>query len=440
MKMKLLSVLVASSIGAATPALAVDNPDIMKRLDQLEMQRKADQAEIQSLRNKVQQLETNKAAPVSSSEATKLREEIEKANTKTAKRIDSVKKSIEHEQDKLKINGYMSVYGVKSTDKYVTLDSGVDNHIGFNSDTIAGIQFTYKMDDQFDAVVQFRSEGRNDYTVETPWAFLRYKVTPSTTLRFGRLVAPLYLYADSIDVGYTYPWVRPPVEMYNTSSSLLTGVDLIQAFNFGNWNNTIQVVFADNDGSVGDLALKTNYFAGTVLTLNNDAWTFRVAGFNVDGLQIGTAEDSLQYYAGAIRFDDGSLLVIAEGRKIDSGEKLQTVLSDSDGFYVTTGYQLDRFMPYATWAKTYTTDESLAPGLLQQSQESVGLGLRYNLTDKVVIKSEVTQYDHFDGTAGTSGMATLPGGPTSAPINLPILQKLDEDGATVMSLGIDAIF
>jgi len=450
MKIKLLSLLVASAIaGAATPAFALDDAAILKRLEKLETQRKADQAEIDALRNKVQQLEGQKGNAVSSDEASKLHEEIVKVDQKATSRIESAKKTIEGERDKLKINGYMSVYGVKSTNKVVTLGSGVDNHVGFNSDTIAGLQFDYKLDDQLSAVVQLQAEGRDEFNVDTSWAFLRYKLGPSTTVRAGRMVAPLYLYADSIDVGYTYPWVRPPIEMYSTAALPYTGVDLNQSFNFGNWNNSLQVIYGDITGTQGKGGAKadvsTDYLAGLALTFNNDAWTFRLAAFHFDNFgldtSIGQFSGNLDYYSGAVRYDNGALLVLVEGRKVaPTGDVEKFANPETDGFYTTVGYQIDKFMPYATWAKGYSVKEQQI--YMEQHLESYGLGLRYNLTDKVVIKGEATKYQSFDGTGGVATMSELPVPNLGAlaPGNSAALQKLNDDGATVMSLGVDAIF
>lgn len=446
MKIKLLPLLVASAIaGAATPAFA-DDSAILKRLEKLENQRKADQVEIDALRNKLQQLESQKAAAVSSDEASKLHEEIAKVDQKSSTRLDAVKKSLESERDKLKINGYMSVYGVKSTNKAVTLTSGVDNHLGFNSDTVAGIQFDYKLDDKLNAVVQLQTEGKDEYQLNTPWAFLRYKLTPTTTVRAGRMVSPLYLYADSIDVGYTYPWVRPPVEMYSTASPHFTGVDLIQNFTVGSTNNSVQILFGDSDGSVSGISVKSDYTVGLFATFNYDAWTFRAGENFSDNLSINNLKqyaDTIGYLSASLRYDNGALLWLTEARRIDTGKKIELLLPHSDGFYTTLGYQIDKFLPYATVAKAYTTDE--VAGATQYSQQSIGLGLRYNLTDKVVIKGEATKYDHFNGSAGVTTFAELPnhisGIPDAyVPANAPILQQLDKDGATVMSLGFDAIF
>lgn len=445
MKKKLLSLLIASAcVGVMPSAFAADDAAIMKRLDKLEAQRKADQAEIDALRSKVQQLESQKPAAgtaVSSDEAAKLHEEIVNVDKKAESRVESVKHSIDTEREKLKVNGYMSVYGVKSTDSAVTLGKGIDNHISFSPDSKAAVQFDYQVNSNIDAVVQMQSAGDNDYQLTTPWAFLRYNVSPSTKIRVGRMVAPIYLYADSIDVGYTYPWARPPVEMYGTAPINYQGVDLLQNFNFGHWNNTLQFLYGDNNGDVSGVSVKGNYLAGVGLTLNNDAWTIRTSYTHADNVVIGGGGQSagpgaIDYLSGAVRFDDGALFALVEGKHVRTNGKLNDSLPTVDGFYTTLGYQIDAFMPYATWAKAYSVDDGNLPTFLKQSQQSLSLGLRYNLTDKVVIKGEATKYSNFDGTPGITSFTDL-GTYLSNPA---ISQRLDQDGVTLMSFGFDAIF
>jgi hypothetical protein len=443
MKTKLLSLLIASaSIGVMPSAFAADDAAILKRLDQLEAQRKADQAEIQSLRSKVQQLETQKpqaGAGVSNDEAAKLHEEIVSIDKKNASRVDSVKHSLESERDKLKINGYMSVYGVKATDRAATLGSGVDNHLGFKSDTVAALQFDYQVADKTTAVVQLQSAGKKDYQLETPWAFLRYELTPNTKIRAGRMVVPNYLYADSLDVGYTYTWVRPPVEMYGTDSIQYQGVDVLQSINFGGWNNSVQVFFGDLDGKSSGYNLQSDYGAGAAFLFNKDSWTLRASVTHAQDMTLdpmySAYKGNINYFSGAVRYDSGALFALVEGKQVRVSGDLAKLTPDTDGFYTTLGYQLGDFMPYATWAKAYSINDSKLLGL-QQSVESTSLGLRYNLNEKVVLKGEATKYDHFNGTLGVSGLAAVPSGRTS----LDTLQGLDKDGATVMSFGFDAIF
>ncbi|MDB6061640.1 MAG: hypothetical protein JWM78_1743 [Verrucomicrobiaceae bacterium] len=445
MKMKLLSLLIASACAGTMPsAFAADDAAILKRLDHLEAQRKADQAEITALRNKVQQLETQKpqaAAGVSSDEAAKLHEEIVNVEKKSASRVDSVKRTLDAERDKLKINGYMSVYGVKATDRALTLGSGVDNQINFKSDTVAAVQFDYQLTDRVNAVVQLQSAGKNNYDLKAPWAFLGYKLTDSTKIRAGRMVVPNYLYADSIDVGYTYPWVRPPIEMYGVDAIEYQGVDVLQSFNFGGWNNTLQVFFGDLGGDNSGYSLHSSYGTGAGVTLNNDAWTLRASATHAEGLTLDPTlaafKGNINYFSAAVRYDNGALFALVEGKQVRVSGDLDKLTPDTDGFYTTLGYQIGEFMPYATWAKAYSVNDADMIGVNpKQHVQSTGIGLRYNLNEKVVLKGEATKYDHFNGTLGASGLAAVPFGRLATDT----AQGLDKDGATVMSLGFDAIF
>src|SRR5690606_21735079 len=446
MNKKILSLLIAGVCASAVnPAFAASDAAILKRLDQLEAQRKADQVEIDALRTKLQQLETQKSSAVSSDEAAKLREEIVSVDKKAASRVDSVKRSIDAEREKLKINGYMSVYGTKTTDRAVTMGTGMDNHIGFKSDTVAAIQFDYQVSSNIDAVVQIQSNGSDNYDLTTPWAFLRYNLSPSTKIRAGKMRAPVYLYADSIDVGYTYPWVRPPIEMYGVTPISYQRVDVLYTFNVGRWNNTLQVLFGDADDSNNGIDVRSDYMAGAGLTLNNDAWTVRASYTRADNTSLsGTGSPTfgpgaIDYYSAAVRYDNGSVFALVEGKHVKTNDELNTTLPTMDGFYATLGYQFTEFMPYVTWAKTYSVDEGnlVAPFGKPQSQESLGIGLRYNLTDKVVLKGEATKYDNFNGTSGVTNFVNQS---ASISDSAATLQRLDNDGVTVMSFGFDAIF
>jgi hypothetical protein len=466
MKKKLLSLVITSvCMGAIPSAFAADDAAILKRLDQLEAKRKADQAEIDALRGKVQQLEQKNApaaAGISSDEAAKLREEIATVDKKATSRVDSVKHAIETERDNLKVNGYMSVYGTKSTNSDVANNTGIDNHVGFKSDTIAAIQFDYKVNSNIDAVIQLQSVGSAEYQTETSLAFLRFNVSPSTKIRAGRMAAPLYLYAESIDIGYTYPWVRPPVEMYgNTGPVRFQGIDLLQNFNIADWNNSFQLFYGDSDSNNEQTGAQSNdYFAGAALTFNHDAWTVRSSyayakNTNVDAF--ASAPGNIGYLSGAVRYDDGGLFALVEGKQVRSTGELNKHLPTVDAFYGTLGYQLNEFFPYATWAKSYSTQDGNVSDphtafMTKQSQESLGLGLRYNLTDKVVLKGEATKYNHFDGTLGILGFADargIAGDAAAAAGGDPVAafsalrsaaQSLDKDGVTLMSIGFDAIF
>ena len=89
-----------------------------------------------------------------------------------------------------------------------TWSPGVDSKAGLQ----VGAQFT----DRLSAIVQVVSQHIYDNTwrPQLEWANLRYQVTPDFSIRAGRSVAAAFLVSDTSLVGYTYPWIRPPPELY----------------------------------------------------------------------------------------------------------------------------------------------------------------------------------------------------------------------------------
>lgn len=122
-------------------------------------------------------------------------------------------------------------------------------------DSLVGAQVTANFTPQLSAVVQVISEQRydNSYQPYVEWANVKYQFTPDFSLRAGRTVVPTFLFSDSRKVGYTTPWVRPPVEVYSlvpvTSSD---GVDLSYRLHFGEITNTVQGNYGQKETRLAD--------------------------------------------------------------------------------------------------------------------------------------------------------------------------------------------
>jgi len=83
-------------------------------------------------------------------------------------------------------------------------------------DSRLGLQLSAQFTPTLSAVVQVLSkqDENNSYRPELEWANVRWQPTPEFSLRAGRIVLPVFMVTDTRWVGYSNPWVRPPVEMY----------------------------------------------------------------------------------------------------------------------------------------------------------------------------------------------------------------------------------
>jgi hypothetical protein len=103
-------------------------------------------------------------------------------------------------------------------------------------DSLLGVQANLRIQDQAEAVVQVASrqhdDGSFDPTLE--WGFIRLDLTPSTSLRLGRIGTDFYQDADSRLVGYANLVVRPSPDVFGTMPFFhIDGVDAVTTRSLG---------------------------------------------------------------------------------------------------------------------------------------------------------------------------------------------------------------
>jgi hypothetical protein len=100
-----------------------------------------------------------------------------------------------------------------------------------NVDSRLGVQVSAKLGDSLLATLQVVSKYNyaGNYQPVPTWACLNWNPVSNFTLAAGYLSYELLPNGDRADVGYTYPYVRPPVEVYGmTGITRLRGVDAAQ--------------------------------------------------------------------------------------------------------------------------------------------------------------------------------------------------------------------
>ena len=148
------------------------------------------------------------------------------------------------------ISAYGTV-GYSRSDQAFTYDQFIDNRGTFRHDTVAGVQLDSRLSNSFGATAQVvgqpASEGDRRYRAAVAWAFLSWRPSGDWLFRLGKQRIPLYLYSQTYNVGVTYDFVRPPIEMYSISpNNDYVGVSFGKTWNMdadevsleGNWGNT----------------------------------------------------------------------------------------------------------------------------------------------------------------------------------------------------------
>ncbi len=152
------------------------------------------------------------------------------------------------------INGFLSVGAAWHTaenlpgGQELVYNSYVRRRPSYEEDSDVGIQITKQIGENLSITTQFLAEAAQEWGVEAVWAFLKWEPSDNWQFRVGRVRTNPYMLSDVVNVGYAYPWVRPPEEVYSqvpSSFSNMTGID--GKFRFQLFNN--------------DLALTTFYGA-----------------------------------------------------------------------------------------------------------------------------------------------------------------------------------
>ncbi|WP_335944194.1 hypothetical protein [Pseudomonas sp. G166] len=301
-------------------------------------------------------------------------------------------------------------------------------------DSLIGAQLIATFTPQLSAVVQVISEQRydNSYRPFVEWANIKYQFTPDFSARVGRTVLPVFLLSDTRKVGYTLPWVRPPMEVYSlipiTSSD---GVDLSYRFHIDEITNTVQGNYGQHDSrqpdgagqaTARDLwgitnttefgALTTRFsYSQTELTVEQfNSFFDAFRAFGAEGDAIADRYDSnstpASFFGIGASYDPGDWFVMSEWGRLRS----HSAIGRTSAWYVSGGYRVDALTPFITYARSRAESDTSATGLTastlpaiglnnalntilgsNEGQQTLSLGVRWDFTKNMDAK---LQYDH----------------------------------------------
>jgi hypothetical protein len=315
-------------------------------------------------------------------------------------------------------------------------------------DSLLAAQVTANFTPRLSAVVQVISEQNYDdtYRPHVEWANIRYRFTPDFSVRAGRTVLPVFLLSDTRKVGYTFPWVRPPQEVYRllpiTSSD---GIEADYDMSVGDLTHTLQANYGKNALRVppagsrlegvnswgiaygveyGAITAQATYHRSNVTLDSFNALFDGFRQFGPQGIALAHKYDvdgkPFEVIAVGARYDPGKWFMMAELTRTDS----RSVIGRETGWYVSGGYRFGKLTPYVTYGRVTADNLSdpgldlstLPPTLAEQAgglnaalngalsskpvQQTISIGGRWDLTRHTDFK---LQYDHTRVGAGSTG-------------------------------------
>lgn len=313
---------------------------------------------------------------------------------------------------------------------------GYEDNLDFSQDSLFALQGRAEINERVSVTTQLMSRGSKDFDLDVEWAYIQYQLSDSASINAGKLRLPLYMYSDSVDVGYTYHWLRTPQSVYRVPFNNYTGVSLQHNAFVGNWVLSNQLIGGNLNEDIeaaGTLnPAQINNIVGFNSSANYDNWTFRVGLYTSDDVTIDiqspealsvitTLTEANQWaairaldvyqergnFAGAgIMYDNFTWFFGAEYTQL---EVKDSYIPKQQSAYATAGRRFGQTTLHATFAVTddraqrpqdlIVNNNTLAQFVAEAANIQVSrvnyssLGVRHDLSHGVALKLDFTHAD-----------------------------------------------
>lgn len=340
----------------------------------------------------------------------------------------------------------------------------------FDNDTVLGAQ----LDIASSAGITFTtqavargydvSDSESTYDPDLELMFLAYQATDNLRVRGGLIRTPFFIHSESIEVGYAYPWARPPVDVYSTHAQAVThmrGFDASYFLPIGEALMEWRLVYGSQESRIETPAFSYEIdlepLMGSTLSLNWNEWLFRYSLYRSSSTFISDDLNFLQGFYYGLAAEDPVFAKLAQnvtgrnqttiyhvlGAQLEHGGWTLTTEIDYEpapekqfsvglmGAYLSVAKQIGKFSPYALISYTksdpsdylYTdldaSEAAIEPGdrfvldtvragtrlaydAVNFSDARQAVGLRYDLNDHIDIKAEF-EYFSIDRKTDLAG-------------------------------------
>lgn len=282
---------------------------------------------------------------------------------------------------------------------------GLSSSLSTTNDTRIAGHMAAQMSPKLSVVMQIDAEyhSGNSYEPEVEFANVKYVLAPDAYARAGRIPLPTFLQSENRDIGYTYVWIHPPVEVYRQEQLTHTdGVEANYRLQTGAVGHSVNVLFGRATTSTNDPPVLTT------LTSKHMWGIFDTAEYGPTSLHAGYQErDTNSGYIltglpdtwvkesdlslGA-QYDTGNWFAISEWIQRKSTYK-------NNAMYVSAGYRVKKFTPYLTYA--VSSQGSFLSGfpppspdgirLANRAQSTASIGMRWDFMRNTDLKFQLDQ-------------------------------------------------
>lgn len=303
-------------------------------------------------------------------------------------------------------------------DSSIPKGPGLSEDLSFGNDSRIAVHLAADLTPKISAVLQVVSEYHtpNTYEPEVEWANVKYAFTPDLYIRLGRIALPTFMHSDTRDVGYTYVWIHPPLELYRQLPiSHSDGVDGMYRVQIGESVNSIKVIlYGENTLERENSTSNSKDMWGIFDTIEYGPTTVHIGyqerlastenSQGVTGPWIRNSDLSL-----GVQYDPGDWFAISEWIRRESTTRISAM-------YISGGYRVKKFTPYLTYAQNspgtflsgFPPPTANSIRLANRAQSAVSLGVRWDFMKNADLKLQYDQVKLSDNSNGF--LANVPTG------------------------------
>ena len=363
------------------------------------------------------------------------------------------------EQGEYQFNGFGTV-GITHMGGESDLDYGIQGQTndGWRGDQLSklAVQLRYGITDTLSVTGQLGTKPTQDSWEAGPGnLYLAWQANDNLTLRGGRLGTPIYMYSETLNVGFSYPWLRLPEEVYSlVQLTSHDGGDVLYNRSTDIGTLSFQVAGGQAIGreqyaldDMHDIDYRDVFASNLALSTDNFG-TFRI-GYAEADLKI-TVDDVVDTHLAGIRnvalvqydgnkgkfssighqYDNGTWLSAAEAVKLSIENNSKTGASEAEttAFYIMGGRRFDDYLAHITYGQL---DEPSG------RQVSMTYGLNYSITPTVTLKGE---FKRVDTSQGDDAIGVYQSTAQEAFDNKALGTSFGTPDGDIFSVGVDFIF
>lgn len=321
------------------------------------------------------------------------------------------------------INSFLTI-GATGSNTPGTYLQRITEGVSLEQDSKYGVNLRSQLTDDIYGAAQLLATGRDgQFGLEAEWAFISYKVSNNFKIRAGKLNLQTFLHSDYKEVGYLYPQVRLPEEVYGFNPMRnFPGIEIMHTANLGKSTKLTSQFFVGSAEVMITPNVRMNGVNGYGVNfqLDNKYFTLRVGAIspevrltqtnhtmNMPGDQVITfpdatydEKDRMVLATVGLSWDIANFVGYSEYIQVTAEGNLKEILPDREGAYLTIGYRIGDFLPFVTSAYADSEGKAQTSATLGKFmpnpliiQDSMALGLRYDVNEFSAIKFEYKEVE-----------------------------------------------